>query len=274
MALPAQSQTPNQAESQPRSFQPREIQPTDTAGMAQIAMPTDGRGMLVGKTESGKSTLGSKLIAHWRATQPRPRVLVLDSKPRFRASHELNGLPADRRYKKWRRGDVLENSIVLPSGVHVRHAMKQAWNLKFDTVVAQIPNLAYVDWLQAAAGWFYEDSDDDYQQLLYIDELADHFSSSGAYGRGNVLVQTVRSGRERGVAVLAGTQRPSGIPPSFFTEVSRVYLFKLNRAGDIDRLHESVLPEDISPPRCKHVFKLYDDGNETLDVYRLRMEDK
>lgn len=263
--------TQSQSQQSSQSFQPREIQPTATAGMREIALPLDGRGMLVGKTASGKSTLGSRLIQHWREQNPKPRVLILDSKPRFRATHELNGLPATRRYKKWRRGDEVPRSIVLPSGVHVRHAMKQAWNLGFDTVIAQIPNLNYVGWQQAAAGWFYEDSDDDYQQLLYIDELADHFSSSGAYGRGNVLVQTVRSGRERGVAVLAGTQRPSGIPPSFFTEVSRVYLFKLNRESDLDRLHDAILPEDISPPRCKHVFKLYDDAEETLGIYRLRL---
>lgn len=228
---------------------------------------------MVGKTESGKSTLLSRLIQHWRVTNPHPRVLVLDSKPRFRGTHELNGMSAARRYKKWRRGDTLPHSIVLPYGVHVRDAMRQTWNLKFDTALASIPSLDHTDWLQAAAHWFYHDSDDSYQQLLVVDELADFFSSSGAYGRGNVLVQSVRSGRERGVAVAAATQRPSGIPPSFFTEVSRVYLFKLNRESDIDRLHESILPEDIQPPRCKHVFKLYDDGDESLNVYRLRLEE-
>ncbi len=250
------------------------VELTPTAGYSRIAIPTDGRAVLVGKTGSGKSVLASRLIAHWRATQPHPRVLVIDSKPRFRASHELNGLPATRRYKKWQRGELLANSIVLPSGVHVRHAMRQAWNLKYDTVLAQIPNLAYVDWLQAAIGWFYEDADDHHQQLIYIDELADHFSSSGAYGRGNVIVQAIRSGRERSVAVMAATQRPTGVPQSFFSEASRVYLFKLRKEADLKHLHESILPEDIAVPRCKHAFKLYDDDEETLGVYRLRLDEE
>ena len=252
-------------------------QPTEqsnTTGYETIAIPTGGRAVLVGKTGSGKSVLAARLIQHWRESQPNPRVLVIDSKPRFRATHELNGLPATRRYKKWQRGEQLPQSVVLPSGVHVREAMRQTWNLKYNTALAQIPNLAYVDWLQAAIGWFFEDSDDKHQQLLYIDELADHFSSSGAYGRGNVIVQSIRSGRERNVAVMAATQRPTGVPQSFFSEASRVYLFKLRKAQDLKHLQEAILPEDVRVPRCKHAFKLYDDDEETVGVYRLRLEDQ
>src|SRR6185312_2385715 len=139
-------------------------------------------------------------------TQPNPRVLVIDSKPRFRATHELNGLTAHRRYKKWQRGEQLPDSIVLPSNVHVRDALRQTWNLKYNTALAQIEDLYGIDWLQAAISWFYRDADDRHQQLIYIDELADHFSSSGGYGRGNPIVQAIRSGRERNVAVLAATQ--------------------------------------------------------------------
>lgn len=253
---PNQTQTPNQR----------------TAGLAAIAIPPAGRAVLVGKTGSGKSVLAAKLIAHWRATNPHPRILVIDSKPRFRGEMELNGLSAGRRYRKWQRGEMLPGSVVLPGGVHVREGLRQTWRLGFDTALAQIPNLAYIDWQQAAMGWFYEDSDDAYQQLLYIDELADHFSSSGAYGRGNVLVQAVRSGRERGVAVMAATQRPTGVPQSFFSEASRVYLFRLRKKADLDHLQESILPETIRPPAGKHSFLVYDDDNETSAVYRLRLE--
>ncbi len=243
-----------------------------TAGYEQIAIPTNGRAMLVGKTESGKSTVASRLIQHFRDSNPKPRVLILDSKPRFRGTHELNGMLTTRRYRKWRRGETVPQSVVLPSGVHVRHAMKQTWRLGYDTAIAQIPSLEYLDWLKASAAWFYEDADDSYQQLLYIDELADFFSSSGAYGRGNVLVQAVRSGRERGVAVMAGTQRPSGIPPSFFTELSRIYLFRIHRLRDIENLQETVLPENIQPPRAKHVFLMYDASDESVAAYKLRLD--
>src|SRR6185437_13812930 len=162
--------TTAQPRTDPTQAPENEPTPQDhTPGYETIAIPTGGRAVLVGKTGSGESVLAARLIQHWRESQPNPRVLVIDSKPRFRATHELNGLPATRRYKKWQRGEQLPHSIVLPAGVHVRDAMRQAWNLKFDTTLAQVPNLAYVDWLQAAIGWFYEDSDDKHQQLLYID---------------------------------------------------------------------------------------------------------
>lgn len=254
--------------------QPATSQPaTQTAGYQHIAIPPAGRAVLVGKTGSGKSVLAARLIAHWRETMPNPRVLVIDSKPRFRATHELNGMRANRRYKKWQRGELLPDSVVLPANVHVRHAMAQTWNLGYDTSLAQIPNLSYVDWLQAAISWFYEDADDKHQQLIYIDELADHFSSSGAYGRGHPIVQAIRSGRERNVAVMAATQRPTGVPQSFFSEASVVYLFKLRKAADLKHLHESILPESVVPPAEKHAFALYDDDAESLGVYRLRLEE-
>src|SRR6185312_1923879 len=111
---------------EPEQSQPQQMR----AGYERIALPTGARGVLVGKTGSGKSVLAARLIQHWRETQSNPRVLVIDSKPRFRATHELNGLTAHRRYKKWQRGEQLPDSIVLPSNVHVRGALRQTWNLK------------------------------------------------------------------------------------------------------------------------------------------------
>ncbi len=238
-----------------------------------IAIPKNGRALLVGKTGSGKSVLAEQLIRHWRRTQPHPRILIVDSKPRFRASHELNGMLANRRYKKWGYGAYVDRSVVLPAGVHVRHAMQQTWRLGFDTAIAQINNLSHTGWLEAAIGWFYEDADAGHQQLVYIDEAADFFGTSGTYGRGNSIVQAVRSGRERGVAVAASTQRPKGIPKSAITETSKLYLFKLAYRSDMDHLQEMGLPEEIMPPSRKHDFVHFDNDSEEWGVYRLRLED-
>src|SRR5579859_2214345 len=82
--------------------------------LGEIALHPRGRALFLGMTGSGKSEVKLHLILDWIRTHKQPRVLLLDSKPRFRVEKFLNGLPASRLYKKWRRGPVLPGSYLLP----------------------------------------------------------------------------------------------------------------------------------------------------------------
>lgn len=216
-----------------------------------------GRHLFLGTTGSGKSTVLEQLAGRWNEQQPQPRTLILDSKPRFRAEWELNGVSAARRYKRWRRGPVIPNSVALDfsgrSG-SIRAQLKQAWGLHYHTVIAQTGEQSQLDYLRASAHWFYADASDSKSQLLIVDELADFFGTSGAASRGDALLKTVRSGREMNVAFAGAAQRPKGLPHSFMTEVSALYLFSLASEKDMAHLDDLGLPGNATPPRDNHVF--------------------
>lgn len=232
------------SQSQPLSYQDIDLIPR-------------GRHLFLGTTGSGKSTVLERLSERWNASQPQARTLILDSKPRFRAEWELNGLSAGRRYKKWRRGPVMANSVALDFSGHsgsIRAQLKQAWGLGYQTVIAQTGEQTELSYLRAAAHWFYADASDSKSQLLIVDELADYFGTSGAASRGDALLKTVRSGREMNVSFAGAAQRPKGLPHSFMTEVSALYLFSLASEKDMAHLDDLGLPGGATPPRDNHVF--------------------
>lgn len=264
VALTTPSRPPNQ-QSQPGSLTYQDIQ----------LMPR-GRHLLLGKTGTGKSTVMDKLVGNWVREQPQPRVLILDSKPRFRAEWELSGLSARRRYRRWRRGPVVPESAALDlsgrSG-SIRAQLKQAWALGHHVVIAQTGEQSELAYLRAAAHWFYADARDSYSQLLAVDELADFFGTTGAAGRGDALLKAVRSGREMNIAFVGGAQRPKGLPQSFMTEVSAVYLFKLQSLKDMQHLESLGLPGEAAPPNEPHVFYYRNLIDDYGGKAKLRLED-
>ena len=260
--------------------QPQPTQPASLIRRPQslndLQIPEDGRGLAVGETGGGKSVLIGHLLHHWRQNMTQPRILIVDTKPRFRATHELNGLTTQttRRYRGMKRGEEIPHSVVLPAGVHVRSAMQQAWRLGFDTVIAQHED-AY-DWHKAAVHWFYRDSKDGYHQLVVVDELADFFGTAGAFSQGHPMVRVVRSGRERGVAFLAGTQRPKGIPKAVLTELSNIYIFRLAYEDDMEHLREMGLPldaeaPDLENPADDYAFYFYSKKTRMSGKTRLKL---
>ena len=247
-------------------------------GLERIALQQRGRGLCLGITGSGKSVLEEKLFHHWLATQPRPRVLILDSKPRFRAQWELSGFSASHRYKKWRRGPSVPGSYALDftASEGVRGQLRQVWRLGSHIAIAQAPQSWRLDAklmaLRAAAAAFYNDSRDSYSQLVVVDELADFFNTSGFAKAGDELLQIVRSGREMNVALLGACQRPKGLPKSFLTELGQAYVFRLVNDDDMEHLEEMGLPGTAAPPDQDFTFLYFArKGNDLIPRARLAL---
>lgn len=72
---------------------------------AGILPGTDERCLLVGKTRSGKSTLALAALNELLDSNPTMELIIVDTKPHFRASHQINGLKADVLYRNWTKGD-------------------------------------------------------------------------------------------------------------------------------------------------------------------------
>jgi hypothetical protein len=211
--------------------------------------------LAVGMTESGKSTLAERLIGMWLEEYGRKaRVLIIDSKPRFRVKWRLDGWPADYLYKKWAKDHGSESypESVLVDLNHINGSLKRIWEQKVPlpqgeqsrVAIAQ-GKLTLLPWLSAAANAAYDMAKAGWETLIYYDELADFFGSSGIASRGDPALQIVRSGREKHVAFLASSQRPKGIPKSALTEVTATAIFNVAYMDDLKHLQEVGFPDPI-----------------------------
>lgn len=94
-------------------------------------------------------------------------------------------------------------------------------------------------------------------RLLDIDEGADFFEFE-KLGAG-IILQALRAGRQLGLGVLFGSQRPKFIPKSTLTESDRIYLMKLKSNDDLKTVQgDGGLPKEIIPPERFHEFRFYD----------------
>jgi len=243
-----------------------------TVTMEQLSLRHKERGLLIGGTGSGKSTLLEPLILDYltRYRARSPRVLILDSKPRFRATYTSNGTSAKRRFRGWDHGPELPGSVL----VHTAGEMADAWKLGASIVVAQGPSELDLPKLTGCADHFLADARVARPQLLVVDEALDFFNASGANVRGtsDALKRVARAGRERGVAALYASQRTKGLPVQLVSELTKLYLFRLDFVDDVKRLQEAGFPAGELPPDDDHEFRYWTKADRRVvwGPYKLR----
>lgn len=93
------------------------------------------------------------------------------------------------------------------------------------------------------------------------------------------LGHTIRTGRERGVAVWCGSQRPKELPSPIFTEAEHFFIFRLQWEADrekvasftTDEMHEHMAA--IKTAKRKHDAVYYDVLNDRIiSLYMTRAE--
>lgn len=243
--------------------------PVTTAQLSLRANDNGGdRGIIVGRAGSGKSTLAGALIEQFHrdycldvARRDMGRVLVIDTKPRWRGTQLVNGGSTRRHYKGFVRGDKLPHSVVLTD--------EDQWGLAFDVdisdrlVIAQRFDLSFRDliaWQVRNIERFFDTQDYRYPSLLYIDEGMDFFGPTGIAREGDAVQRCYRAGREKGLATLMGVQRPKSLNLQCLTESNVLYLFAINYEADVKRLNEMGFPLGVGAPRDNHKFLYYRDG--------------
>ncbi len=237
------------------------------------------RGIMVGRSGSGKSTLASALITQFHneycLSVPRSqmgRVLVIDTKPRWRGVNLVNGGSTRRHYKGFVKGDRIPSSVVMTD--------EDQWGMAFDPnissrlVIAQRMDLDFhslIRWQVGNIDRFLATQDSKFPSFLYVDEGMDFFGPTGIAREGDAVQRCYRAGREKGLATLIGVQRPKVINLQCLTESNVLYLFALNFDQDVARLREMGFPAGVPAPFENHKFLYYRDGrvyNKYLKVNR------
>jgi hypothetical protein len=207
------------------------------------------RALLAGGVEAGKSTLEEALITDFYFRYPTSLILIVDSKPRFRAQYELDGRTTTRRYKRWDHGPTVPGSVVIERPEQVADAFKF-----HRVVVVQAQGSHTFPLLVGAAERFYDMARARRPQLLAVDETMDFFRINGAPIGGDALIRSARSGRELGLAALYCSQRCRGIPTQIMEYLEKLYAFRLDYSADLKRIYEMGAPQDLVLPGEKREF--------------------
>lgn len=247
-------------------------QPDTEALNRVVTLPRAGRAAIFGMTGAGKTLLADSLRQVWLTRYPTGKVLIVDSKPHYRAQWRLNGALASLLYRKWdvsNKHDYVPGSVVLPHEGNIAGNLKKAFQ-KSRVVIIQggRPTWPY---LLAVAQTFYNTfSNKQGPRLLDCDEAADFFEVDRW---GGVLLQTLRAGRQLGIGVLMGSQRPVFLPKATLTESDRIYLLKLKNEDDLKTIQKSGgLPTSVRAPTRFHEFvyyDFYDEGPPSGQLFKL-----
>lgn len=227
------------------------------ATMDDISLLMGERGLILGMTRVGKSTLAEVLVDRWTRFDKKARTVIYDSKPRFKAQWELNGVPTavSRRYANWDYGSYIPGSVVIPLK-NPREELKHAWSLGFRIIIAQINRRSEISKLDATMTAAYEDRRKDYHLYNYVDELNNFFRAGRATGNG--IIQVITSGGEKSTAFLGAAQRPRWISVEAMESMTKLYWFYSSHKKDIEHLKSMGVPETMTPPNRFYVFNFYD----------------
>lgn len=202
-------------------------------------------------------------MGHFLRSIPRSKILVADTKPRFRAEWELTGISAKRRYRKWDHGDVMPGSVRLDLDQD-DGGQEKAWQLGHRIAIAQTDRERDIPKLNRIIAKFFAEARAREPRLVYVDELLDFFGVNGQPKAGSgedrdAIKRCATAGRELGISLLCSTQRPAGVPRAVVQELSKLYLFRLDSEEDVISLYRWIgLPRRYTAPRNDREFLLYD----------------
>lgn len=184
--------------------------------LSEIAPGKAERALIIGGTRSGKSTLMDHFIRYIVSSRPNVQILLLDSKPRFRAEIERWGpgnkfaRNAERHYKDWESGPIIPGSVRVD--IHAEKPLMGYWkeNDPCRVAIAQTELATERPQLLGIADDWYQVRSRKSDRVLAVDELLDYYhrNSLSIHPAKDTPLKVVRAGGERGFGGLYGAQRP------------------------------------------------------------------
>lgn len=222
------------------------------------------RHILYGGTRTGKSSKMDWDMRYIQLHRPMCMQLIADTKPRFRAEHELYGAgkyqwrrSAHKRYEHWAAGPVLPNSVVVD--MESSHPFRGLWNEKdYPAEIAIMQSDDPAHWRRMVdLMHHFVAKQTKRERLLVVDEALDFYQRNtlGIDPKKDVILRTARAGGERNIGLMLGAHRPHGVPPLLNMLSSRVSLFHLRFSRDMKYLWEMGVPEDENDPEGNYIFK-------------------
>lgn len=247
--------------------------------LKELLLARGERGLLVGETRTGKSTLANVTLDQWVESDNRARLLLIDTKPRFKAQYDHTGLRCAWRYANWDQGVEIPHSFRLRIGATKRE-LHQYWDIvrantpknRGSIIIAQVPIneedvRVYYRWLDYIIRVHYAHISKKWHNYLYVDEM---LAFSRVSRNNNVgVIQFITAGGELGHTFLGGTQRPFWIPKEAMSELTRLYAFQLSELESIKRLHAMGLPDEFQFPVVYHEFMYYNKPEKILRSVKL-----
>jgi energy-coupling factor transporter ATP-binding protein EcfA2 len=209
------------------------------AGVRSIIPGVRERGLLVGQTGCGKTTLGKQIIpcySHVLALDPKISLGATDESPEghlsgftlARSPEELVAVAGEADWLQYRPDPEHQNI--------------ETWDQIYR--------------------WVFDRK----RTFVYTDEV----NLVTTYGQPtDGMKACVTSGRERGIGMLHASQRPAGIPRILLTESEHFYVFRLEAKDDRKRLAEGEVPPLVVEQPAEPFWFYYKGRNRPLQYLKL-----
>lgn len=235
-------------------------------------------GIVLGGNGSGKSTLAEHIIWDFLRTYKSRagRVMIVDSKPRFRTDELPDGRNAKRLYRSWGHGVTMPKSVRVTSTGDIDLALKMGGRL----LIAQQADLNAdpdLPRLAELTSYLFGRLDGKTPTLCYWDEVLDFYGPTGMAAKGceDTPRRWARAARERHGCALFASQRTRGLPKPLVTEITKAYVHRMDFAEDVAVMCEAGAPKSIlDTPQNDHAFTFWtkQDRPRVYGPYTLDLE--
>jgi hypothetical protein len=218
------------------------------------------RCLTFGGTRAGKSALDESRMGTIQVERPDCMILLIDTKPRFRAETKPMAYFPKRRksaadlYETWAKGPVVPNSCVVD--LRSDRPFNGLFRIPGEVAICQSGDAS--DWrhMLVLVDAFVRSQIKGRERLVIVDEALDFYqrNSWSISPTNDPFYRTARAGGERNIGLMLGAHQVAGIPPLILKMASRYTLFHLRDEKDMKRLHEVGIPDELSPVG-NYVFK-------------------